>query len=102
MTVRELMAMVVRALHDDKMPPQEREFALRAGRNGGLLGGDNRPLPLYFALLNDEFEIMSSDLEGYHPNPRGRCACGCGRILKGRAVYATKNCWKKANGPQSL
>jgi hypothetical protein len=106
-TLHDLVLMVVRLRYENGLNDRIRRKIILAGQKYGLLSETEedspyrghrrgpRPTSKYFALLDDEAEKLARELTGWNPKVTGLCACGCGRITRGKAKTATLACRKR-------
>ena len=95
-TIKDLCLWVVRLRFEKGLSDKEREQISRLARCYGLLEADSlRPTSTYFALVDDDIEKLCRELTGQTKQAPGLCACGCGRMIRGRAKTATAACRKR-------
>jgi hypothetical protein len=94
-TIADLMLLIVMAWYEKSMAPKKKAIIIRAGQRYGLIDSDGRKTSKYFALVNDDVEKLCRELTGKTKQAPGLCACGCGRMVRGRARTATATCRKR-------
>ena len=94
-TLHDLVLMIVRLRYERGLSDNIRAHIMKAGREHGLIDTDGSVTPLYFALMSDEAEKLARDLTGHNEQATGLCACGCGRMVRGKAKTATQSCRKR-------
>ncbi len=91
----DLVPMIIRLRYEKGLSDSIRGRIVRAGQACGLLDASGKPTSKYFALMNDEAEKLARELTGHTKQAAGLCACGCGRMVRGRAKTATEGCRKR-------
>src|ERR1043166_8880856 len=94
-TLHDLVLLVVRLRHEKGLNDKARGQITHTAQNYGLLDAEGRPTSKYFALIDDEAEKLARELTGQTKQASGLCACGCGRMVRGRAKTATQACRKR-------
>ena len=94
-TLNDLVLMIVRLRYERGLNSKARETITRGGEEYGLLDDEGKLTAKYFALMSDEAEKLARELTGHTQQAAGLCACGCGRMVHGRAKTATQACRKR-------
>ncbi len=94
-TLHDLVLMVVRLRYEKGLNDKARERITDIAQTNGLLDAAGKPTSKYFALIDDEVEKLARELTGHTKQAAGLCACGCGRMVRGRAKTATQACRKR-------
>jgi len=94
MPIIELVMLIVRSRYEKYMPARKKAIISQAGQKYGLLESEG-VTSKYFALLNDDAEKLARELTGTTKPIAGECPCGCRRLLRGKARYASQACQKK-------
>ncbi len=95
MPIGELVKLLVKAGYEKSLPPQKKAIIIKAGQEYGLIDGQERRTAKFFALVNDEVEQLARELTGHSKRPERPCRCGCGKPVRGKALYATTRCRKR-------
>jgi hypothetical protein len=95
-TYHDLVMLIVRLRYERGLNEKARRLISAGGQKYGLLDSDGRPTSKYFAFMNDEVEKLARrELTGHTKQAAGLCACGCGRMVRGKAKSATQACRKR-------